>query len=150
MFGPSFFLQQLAKLGIGEEPYDWIEINESDLEEIVLGVLAPDGTPYENGLFTLLVSVPMNYPHAHPVVKFRTKIWHPLVEYETGKLCQDYFKDQWSPANSIQLFLELLQHFFHVTQYETSVNYEAASQIQKKDGSFEKYAKEVTKRYALD
>ena len=39
----------------------------------------PD-TPYENGLFTIAVDFPQNYPHHGPEFKFKNKIYHLNVD----------------------------------------------------------------------
>jgi hypothetical protein len=44
----------------------------------------PEGTPFEGGVFELALTVPESYPLAAPIVKFKTKIFHPNIHWKVG------------------------------------------------------------------
>ena len=67
-------------------------------------ILGPMGTPYEGGVFNLSISIPSNYPFKPPIVIFKTKIYHPNIN-NTGNICLDILKTQWSPALTISKIL---------------------------------------------
>jgi ubiquitin-conjugating enzyme E2 D/E len=67
-------------------------------------ILGPIGTPYEGGVFNLTISIPSNYPFKPPIVIFKTKIYHPNIN-NTGNICLDILKNQWSPALTISKIL---------------------------------------------
>ena len=69
----------------------------------------PIDSPYENGIFTVDIKIPDQYPFAPPKVKFSTRLWHPNVSSQTGAICLDILKDQWSPAMTIRTVLLSLQ-----------------------------------------
>lgn len=40
----------------------------------------PRGSPYEKGLFKLIINVPDRYPFEPPLVKFITPVYHPNID----------------------------------------------------------------------
>lgn len=42
----------------------------------------PADTPYEGGVFEVLLNVPEQYPLMPPAVRYRTKIFHPNVHFK--------------------------------------------------------------------
>ena len=69
----------------------------------------PDDSPYQGGVFVVDIKIPPNYPFEPPKMKFTTKLWHPNVSSQTGAICLDILKDQWSPALTIKTALVSLQ-----------------------------------------
>jgi hypothetical protein len=66
-------------------------------------------SPYAGGFFTAEVHLPPNYPQDAPEVAFITKVWHPQVDYETGKPCVDFLREQWRPAMGLRDVLVMLR-----------------------------------------
>jgi ubiquitin-conjugating enzyme E2 D/E len=70
-------------------------------------IMGPKGTPYENGIFKIVINFPTDYPFKAPKIKFTTKIYHPNININ-GSICLDILKDQWSPAlNTSQILLSI-------------------------------------------
>ena len=69
----------------------------------------PGDTPYDGGKFTIDIVIPANYPYHPPSMKFDTRIWHPNMSSQTGAICLDILKNEWSPALSIRTALLSIQ-----------------------------------------
>jgi len=75
---------------------------DADLLKWTAVLRGPPETPYAGFLFVVTIDVPETYPLVPPVMKFATKIFHPNVYFETGEICMDILKKEWSPAWSLQ------------------------------------------------
>jgi ubiquitin-conjugating enzyme E2 D/E len=79
-------------------------INHDDLFEWRAKINGPKDTPYENGIFDLIMIFPTDYPFKPPKINFITKIYHPNIN-SNGGICLDILKDAWSPALTISKIL---------------------------------------------
>jgi ubiquitin-conjugating enzyme E2 D/E len=77
-----------------------VHITEDDFMVWKISLPGPMGTPYEGGVWTLLVQFPADYPFKPPRVRFLTPIYHCNVNNDGG-ICLDILKDSWSPALSV-------------------------------------------------
>lgn len=68
-----------------------------DLGRILASIERPPETPYEKGIFWILISASQKMPPGAPIIRFHTKIYHPNIDHRTGVLCADY-EQKWSPA----------------------------------------------------
>ena len=55
------------------------------------------------------IIIPPDYPFKPPKMKFDSKIWHPNVSSQTGAICLDILKNEWTPALTIRTALISLQ-----------------------------------------
>lgn len=67
-------------------------------------IYGPESTPYEGGIFNLVILFPTTYPFKPPKVHFVTKVYHPNIS-SAGSICLDILKDKWSPALTISKVL---------------------------------------------
>jgi ubiquitin-conjugating enzyme E2 D/E len=77
----------------GEDLYRW--------EGVIMG---PADCPYSGGVFKLKIQFPVDYPFKCPSVVFTTKIYHPNIS-NSGIICLDILKTQWSPALTVSKVL---------------------------------------------
>ena len=148
--GMNQFLRGLSHIHLSEGAYDWVDLNgepENDGTVRVL-VVAPDDTPYAGGLFSVNLKVTEFYPQKPPEVSFNTRIWHPLVDWDTGRICQDFFREDWHSTDGPAGVFARLRSFFYVGKVFSAINFEAAEQLSRNDGSFAEQARNETERYA--
>ncbi|OAO17207.1 ubiquitin-conjugating enzyme E2 [Blastocystis sp. ATCC 50177/Nand II] len=105
--------------GIAAAP---IENNIYKWEGVIIG---PDDSPFEGGVFKLLLEFQDNYPNSAPAVKFITKIFHPNV-YGDGRICLDILQNQWSPVYDVSAVLLSIQSLLTDPNPLSPANYEAA------------------------
>jgi ubiquitin-conjugating enzyme E2 D len=67
-------------------------------------IVGPADSPYEGGVFNLLVLFPEDYPFKPPRLQFVTKVFHPNINLGGG-ICLDILKSEWSPALTISKVL---------------------------------------------
>ena len=76
--------------------------DENDIYKWQAKIKGPPDTPFESGIFYVNITVPDNYPISPPECKFITKIFHPNVDFNSGDICLELFKDKWSPQWSLE------------------------------------------------
>jgi len=84
-------------------------VDESNLLHWKGKIMGPVGTPYENGIFKIDIQLPSDYPFVPPKMKFDTRIWHPNISSDSGAICLDILKNEWSPALTVRTALISLQ-----------------------------------------
>ena len=67
-------------------------------------IIGPESSPYKGGVFNLEINFPEDYPFHPPKIRFTTKIYHCNIN-NSGGICLDILKDQWSPALTISKIL---------------------------------------------
>ncbi len=81
-------------------------------------------------------------------MKFTTRIWHPNVSSQTGAICLDILKDQWSPALTIKTALVSLQALLSTPEPSDPQDAEVARQYLDNYETWTKTAKFWTETYA--
>mmetsp|Transcript_14834 Transcript_14834/g.30053 ORF Transcript_14834/g.30053 Transcript_14834/m.30053 type:complete len:196 (+) Transcript_14834:68-655(+) len=108
----------------------------------------PTGTPYEGGIFKIDIQLPADYPFVPPKMKYETKIWHPNISSETGAICLDILKNEWSPALTIRTALISLQALMSAPEPDDPQDAVVAKQYKSNKAEFEATAKYWTETYA--
>ena len=70
--------------------------NENISNKYYAFLLGPPDTDYENGIFIIELEI-FNDLFKKTIVKFLNKIYHPNVDFNTGKLNIDILNDSWQP-----------------------------------------------------
>lgn len=75
-------------------------------------------------------------------MKFDTKIWHPNISSQTGAICLDILKDEWSPALTIRTGLLSLQALLCAAEPDDPQDAVVASEYKADRKKFNQHAKE--------
>ncbi|KAJ4782254.1 Ubiquitin conjugating enzyme E2 [Rhynchospora pubera] len=88
-------------------------------------ICGPDGTPWQGGTFQLSLEFSEDYPHAPPIAKFHSTMYHPNV-FEDGTVCLDILVDNWKPVWSSPFLLIAIQSILDDPCVHSAANFEAA------------------------
>mmetsp|Transcript_1975 Transcript_1975/g.2348 ORF Transcript_1975/g.2348 Transcript_1975/m.2348 type:complete len:160 (-) Transcript_1975:419-898(-) len=108
----------------------------------------PSETPYENGVFSLELFLPSEYPMAPPKVRFLTKIYHPNID-KLGRICLDILKDKWSPALQIRTVLLSVQALLSTPEPDDPLDTAIAEHWKRNKAEAEDTARSWTKTFAV-
>ncbi len=103
---------------------------------------------YEGGLFQVDILFPPEYPYKPPKMKFDTKIWHPNISSQTGAICLDILKNEWSPALSVRTAMLSLQALLCEPVPDDPQDAVVASQFKSENALYRKTAREWVQKYA--
>ena len=83
-------------------------------------------------------------------MKFETKIWHPNISSQTGAICLDILKDEWTPALTIRTALVSLQALLSCPEPDDPQDAEVAKQYKLDMELYTSTAKYWTKQFATE
>ena len=117
----------------------------------------PKKTPYENGIFTILILFPLDYPSHGPEFKFLNKVYHLNVDWKNnlGHISLNHL-NEWAITGKVKVFptYGIKQALFDIfcLFFDQGVEscYDERMGIQYRDNTaeFNKIAAEWTHRYA--
>jgi ubiquitin-conjugating enzyme E2 D/E len=98
------------------------------------------GSLYEGHNLILSMDFPEQFPFKFPIVRFRTRIWHPNVK--NGDICKEMVGEkEWQPNKHVSEILLSLQSMLLQPDIGNAINTEAAKEF--REGTFEAHAKKV-------
>lgn len=110
-------------------------------------IMGPSDSPFQGGVYFLKIKFPPDYPFKPPNVVFTTKIYHPNIN-ETGGICLDILKDQWTPALSIGKLLLSICSLLTDPNPADPLMPVIAQQYLNNKADYEATAREWTRKYA--
>lgn len=120
----------------GDNLYEWVST-----------IMGPPESPYAGGVFFLDITFPPDYPFRPPKVQFRTRIYHCNIN-NSGQICLDILKDQWSPALTIsKVLLSICSLLTDCNPHDPLVG-SIAHEYTHNRANHDKIAAEWTRRYA--
>ncbi|GAB4820998.1 hypothetical protein N2152v2_008044 [Parachlorella kessleri] len=102
-----------------------------------------------DGVFKLTMEFSEDYPNKAPVVKFRTRMYHPNI-YADGGICLDILQNQWSPIYDVSAILTSIQSLLSDPNPNSPANSEAARLFNENRKEYNRRVKEVVEASWLD
>ncbi|XP_060646969.1 uncharacterized protein LOC132785028 [Drosophila nasuta] len=123
---------------------------DDDMTNLDVSFVGPMGSAYEGGIWIVNVAMPQEYPLKAPRLRFVTKILHPNIEFTTGLVCMNVFKQAWSAnydlVNIFETFLpQLLRH----PNPHDPLNHHAAAIMKRSEQDFRDTVSMFLRMYAL-
>eukprot|EP00301_Raphidiophrys_heterophryoidea_P027130 c9505_g1_i1.p1 GENE.c9505_g1_i1~~c9505_g1_i1.p1 ORF type:complete len:234 (+),score=33.51 c9505_g1_i1:69-704(+) len=137
-------LRECAESGVSAAP-----VGDGSSTHWMGRIIGPTETVYEGGIFEVDIVLTDSYPFTPPKMKFVTRVWHPNISSQTGAICLDILKDQWSPALTIRTALQSLQALLSAPVPDDPQDAVVAKMYLKEHPKFEQTAREWTRRYAM-
>ena len=126
-----------------------LELINDDLTRWTGLLQGPKDTPFEGGEFRIEFRVPENYPYVAPKVTFRTRIFHPNVHFESGEICLDILKTDWSPAWSLESICRAILVLLATPNSDSPLNCDAGNMLRAGDArAYNSVARMYTVDYA--
>ncbi|KAM0004539.1 putative ubiquitin-conjugating enzyme E2, UBA-like superfamily, Ubiquitin-associated [Helianthus debilis subsp. tardiflorus] len=119
-----------------------------NLVNLIGTIPGPVATPYEGGTFKIDIDLPDAYPFEPPRMKFATKVWHPNISSQSGAICLDILKDQWSPALTLKTALLSIQALLSAPEPDDPQDAVVAQQYLKDYQTFASTARYWTESFA--
>jgi ubiquitin-protein ligase len=152
-------------LQIHINPHEWISIGCVGSEPLSWqgSMLGPTSTPYESGMFFITIRFVKEYPAVPPEINITTKIYHPNVHLDNGRIdFIDLTKGQsWeslcgvgSSSRKIQM-IDVIHMIYdlwlspYVHENAVTCNEEMAHLYLHNRSKYNEYVKEWTKEYAM-
>jgi ubiquitin-conjugating enzyme E2 A len=111
-----------------------------NIMEWKLKIKGPSDSPYEKGIFDMLIRFDSDYPFKAPSVKFMKAIYHPNI-YRDGKICIDILQpDGWASTQTVRTIMISIISLFCDPNPASPANREAAELFVK---NREEYNKKV-------
>jgi len=115
----------------------------------------PRDTPYEDGIFTILITFPSDYPSHGPEFRFKNKIYHLCVDPKNGHICiasinswRTCGKVKGGQIYNVKRALIDIFCFFYVNDPDSAFSMEMAKQFRINKKEFDEEAKRWTKLFA--
>lgn len=120
-----------------------------NLTELDILLAGPAHTPFAAGVFKLHLTVPPTYPQVPPTAHFRTPIFHPNVDPQTGAVCVETLKRDWDTKLTLRDILIVIGCLLIQPNPDSALNAEAGGLIQEDYNAFARRVTLMTSIHAV-
>lgn len=79
---------------------------DDNVNKIDVKIFGPKDSMYEDYEWIISIELPPDYPFKSPSVGFKTKIYHPNVDFVSGSICLDVINQEWTPMYNLLHIVE--------------------------------------------
>lgn len=90
-------------------PYIAIKPSQASLFKWTGSVMCPENSPYYGGVFHIDIQIPDCYPFKPPKLYFKTRIYHPNIDWNTGFVSLELLDRLWNPQIFIKSAIEMVR-----------------------------------------
>ena len=117
----------------------------NNIQDFIIEITPVEGI-WQGGVFDFHFTIPDDFPFQRPSIICQTRIWHPNIE-ETGAVCLNILRDNYTAAMSIDQLVLGLQFLFSEPNPNSPLNKEAAEQYSSNIAAFKEKAQEYMALY---
>ena len=132
--------QEMKQCSTFDDPAIVISFTETfdDWRAFIKG---PDGTPYQNKWFYLLISFPDEYPRTPPSIRFHSVPFHCNISKE-GRICANLLSTDYQPGYHITELLAVVLCLLSEPNYNDPIEHDKIVLYQKDPAEFQRKARE--------
>ncbi|RSH89369.1 hypothetical protein EHS25_002481 [Saitozyma podzolica] len=120
------------------------EVNMSQWEVTIHG--PPRPSPYHGGKFKLNVEFGLEYPFKAPLIKFKTKLYHPNIDSD-GSICMGMLKaEEWKPSTKMHMVFVALYDLIENPNPDDPLVSSIAEQYRTDRSGYDRKAAEYTQK----
>jgi len=133
-------------------------VDSNNLFDWLVYLEGPKETPYEGGVFRLLMKFPPDYPMSPPELRFLSGFWHPNV-YDDGKVCISILHppgedpmsgerpgERWLPTQTVTTIVLSVMSMLADPNISSPANVDASVQWRKDRTNYIKKCRELVER----
>jgi ubiquitin-conjugating enzyme E2 R len=122
--------------------------DDSNLYEWKIYVEGPKDSPYEGGIFEMLMVFPNDYPMSPPTLKFVSEFWHPNV-YSDGRVCISILhppgrdemsgerpEERWLPTQGVTSVVLSVMSMFADPNFSSPANVDASVECRRNPAAY--------------
>ena len=124
-------------------------IDDKDIYHWEAVITGPEETDYKDGVFLLDIVIPKEYPYKPPKCVFKTKIWHPNIDPDSGSICITVLKTKfWNPSMTIANILLSVMLLFYKPNFKDPLNWDARNEYEADKEKYKQKIKQWVKDYS--